>query len=267
MLLLGAIIISIAHRPHSCRYYYSFYLFFFFFDFFETFCDHQSFLDGPGRIPVLPHTFSSFSIQAALKKCVCREKWKANCVGFYFLLFLPMERRKLTNGSTKNVKNKSKCRPFFQLGRPSFVSVLLFHHAARQRVPLSMELVIVTRSALFCDGPVKTAFDISKDASRDLWWIGLSCRVSSCPMDIKRERGTTASWQEGNRKEEAVYINKLGNNHNNSASVLFLVLKTKWMGRPCVCGEFDFSHRTGRHIGNQMLPEEEEEGRFLLFIS
>ncbi len=56
MLLLGAIIISIAHRPHSCRYYYSFY-YLFFFDFLKTFCDHQSFfLDGPGRIPVLPHT-------------------------------------------------------------------------------------------------------------------------------------------------------------------------------------------------------------------
>jgi hypothetical protein len=41
------------------------------------------------------------------------------------------------------------------------------------------------------------------------------------------------------------------------------------MGRPCVLvgGEFDFSHRNGRHIGNQMPPEEEEEGRFLLFIS
>jgi hypothetical protein len=69
----------------------------------------------------------------------------------------------------KMCKTKANVGLFFQLGRPSSVYLCCIMRLDNERgFSLSTELVIVTRSALFCDGPVKTAFDISKDASRDL---------------------------------------------------------------------------------------------------
>jgi hypothetical protein len=103
MLLLGAIIISIAHRPHSCRYYYSFY---FFFDFLKTFCDHQSFF-GWARPHTGPPTHGpSFSIQTALKVRVPREMKGKLRRFLFFIIFTNGEKKADEWLNKKCVKQK-----------------------------------------------------------------------------------------------------------------------------------------------------------------
>jgi hypothetical protein len=127
----------------------------------------------------------------------------------------------------KMCKTKANVGLFFQLGRPSSsVSVLVLHHAAidnergfslygaRDRDSVSPFLRWASENCVRYLKRCESRLVMDR--------IVVPCVVSNGNQTGERNHCELAGGGGENRKEEAGYINKLGNNHNNSASVLFL---------------------------------------------